>query len=510
MRSFPKSMAWVCLLAISLLMFGCGGGGSSSSDEMPMDDGAGMMPAGDGDGMMPTDDTAMDDDMDDGPTQAEIDAEAMKVAGALAGTTTDANANVSTGLPAGVTAMGSGAATGRGLTDTKADPDASYTAINGWRSNAYMKQNQAGNVITTGVLYNNEENPNPRRYATFFAQANTDTRPGFVADSDAALTGGTGLTGQLTFDFTSGIGTHTDKFDFSGFAEEPGNAFDLKNANDPDTEGADHERIGSFYGIDGKYICTTTGEGGTCSARVNSSGALVFTGTWAFRPDSYSEGEDASATNGNRATGTMVAGVVPDPEYMVFGYWVEVTTDSNGEETYKVNISNSGMGTVSTAGMEGTATYAGPATGLYMKKTIDSDGSPTSPFSSGQFTADAMLSASFGGGTVGTSHTFTVQGTISNFVDSNNDEIADWTLMLNRGDANSIDGSGVVTETGTSGCRTCDPGEWSGNFYGTNNGADNDSTTTADNRPAAMTGVFNGHFLNGHVAGAFGASLQPE
>ena len=458
----------VCLLAIfSLVISGCGGGGSSSSSEPPPDDTA-MMP----------------DPEPMGPTRSELDAEAMRVAGALGD-----NAKVTAVLPTGAAPLVMGKVTDNMMpTGFKADAGASYTPLGGnWVSNAYTQTNQAGNVMVEGVLYNNVEDPTAERYAAYFA-SDSDSDPDFVTSL-------TDANGMLTFTSNGfSAGNSSDKFMFSGYTADPGTNFDLPNENDPMTPGVDNERVGSFFGIEGKFAC---GGSAACVARANNQGALVFSGDWSFTPDGYVAGD---AADGNTpATGTMVQGVIPDPDYMAFGYWLKKTTARDGTVSYEVHINQDGGSPVTDiSAAQGTATYAGPATGIFMKKTVDPNGEPTSPFSSGQFVADAMLTASFGGDTVGTSHQNTVTGTITNFMDSNGASIADWELTLSR----STSSTGGTFAGQTSGYKDSTAlGDWDGQFYGTDPAA-------ADDRPGSAAGTFNGHFLNGHVAGAFGATLQ--
>ena len=83
------------------------------------------------------------------------------------------------------------------------------------------------------------------------------------------------------------------------------------------------------------------------------------------------------------------------------GYWVQAT-EKDGETTYagqhlldggKEEFTGSGNDLdASMAALEGSATYKGPATGMFVLKTfsLGDDNRPVStPSSSGQFTADA-------------------------------------------------------------------------------------------------------------------------
>lgn len=485
MSTLSNKLVAICLVTvISMVMYGCGGGGGGSSDdEMP----------GDGGGMMPTPEP---DPEPTGPTQAEIDEEAMRVAGALGGTATDPNVNVRTGLPgAAVESMGK-VTTGMMPTDFMEDAETQYTAISGWDSNAYTQTNQAGNVKVTGVLYSNVDAPTAQRYAQFFGGGGA----GLIADVVTSAAVGATDDGTITFNANGfDAGMNANKFASDGFPSTPNTITDFP-ADDDETDAIENETAGSFFGIPGTFKCAAGG----CTVRTNAEGALTqFTGAWTFTPTRFTEG-DGTATP---PTGTMVQGVVDDPDYMVFGYWLEETTARDGEVTYKVNVYQRGQMAYDATASVGTATYEGPATGIYMKKTVDPNGEPTSPFSSGQFTADAMLVASFGGGTVGTDHEDTVTGTITNFVDSTGASIADWTLTLNRTDdtatGNAIN-DGTFAGT-TSGYKNGPEGAYAGGFYGPARGTGDPVTNP---HPASTAGTFNGHFKNGHVAGAFGATKQ--
>lgn len=491
MKSTDKFVL-VLVASLSLLFAGCGGGGGSS-DEMTMNGGNG------GGGMTdcPEGQTgAPPNCMTPGPSQEDIDAEAMRMAGALGGTATDANVNVLTTPPTGAAIMMGKVTTGTMATSFKEDTDASYTPITGFSSNAYTQTNQAGNVMVEGVLYNNIEAPTAQRYAVFFTDA---TSSGVAFLSSSSVTGN-GATGELTFTAAGfNTGDHADKFMGARFPSGENMIRDFMD--DEETDAKENEVAGSFFGVPGTFACT----GDPCTARTNADGDLsAFVGAWTFTPTGFTEGAAANpgGTPPTTATGTMVQGVVPDPEYLVFGYWLEKTTAADGTETYKVRLYQGGDATPATdvSAAEGTATYAGPATGLYMHKTVDANGDPISPFSSGQFTADAELTASFSGGTVGASHQNTVTGTISGFTNSAGEAIGNnWVLTLGRTVA-STDGTFTGTDM-TTGYKDGTTGDWAGTFYG-------DNPAAATDRPGSAAGTFNGHFRNGHVAGAFGVTLQ--
>ena len=113
--------------------------------------------------------------------------------------------------------------------------------------------------------------------------------------------------------------------------------------------------------------------------------------------------------------------------------------------------------------MVGTASYTGAATGLYMKKTFDQDGAVT-PVSSGQFTADASLTATFGQvnddaefGTIAPNLVDTMTGTIDSFRDGYGAIIDEaWSAELMKVD--------IVDDAFTG--NTTGGGSYTGLFYG--------------------------------------------
>ena len=153
--------------------------------------------------------------------------------------------------------------------------------------------------------------------------------------------------------------------------------------------------------------------------------------------------------------------------------------------------------------VHGTASYYGAAAGVYIKK----DGADDSlVVTDGKFTAVAELTARFGGGTIVPDDDFEVEGTISDFMDGTMDlGFAD--LKLGGKDAiggATINQNGSFTGGETDGGGTS--GNWTGQFYG-NTGTETADVST-DDHPMNVSGEFNGHFVNGHVAGAFGAEYD--
>ena len=260
--------------------------------------------------------------------------------------------------------------------------------------------------------------------------------------------------------------------------------------DDADTTGVmENEIEGMFHGIPGTFICE-----GTCMVVSDDDGLLsMLTGAWTFMPAEQEMGDDPY----------MVAGVAEDDFYLDFGYWIVEGPD----DTYTVGTygtSNDTYGSA-VADVTGTAEYAGPATGLYMRKRVDADGDPTSAMS-GQFTAMANLMATFGQvndenneGIIPPNLLNSITGSVSKFRDGYGNMIdADWMVELMKGDITEADGTFAGMTTGE--------GSYSGTFHG----SDDTATTDVVEKPSAATGVFDAHFDNGHVAGAFGALLQEE
>jgi hypothetical protein len=243
------------------------------------------------------------------------------------------------------------------------------------------------------------------------------------------------------------------------------------------------------------YKCTS----GPCSASVNDKGDLTnLAGTWAFRPDDYT---------------SEIAGVSPDSEYAYFGFWLEVTEDEDGKETFGIRGVAGGGGVAYTDGqisateLMGKATFLGDATGKYMAKRVTPYGEIAAAVS-GQFIADVEMTAVFGDVQDELlKNQNKVWGTIDNFRDpveadsaalmsrgAATDDAA-WSVELNRADISS---TGLSEHVGTDsfGGTTTGDGSWTAQFFG-----GEDKTKM----PGHVAGTFDAHFNNGHVVGGFAA-----
>ena len=261
---------------------------------------------------------------------------------------------------------------------------------------------------------------------------------------------------------------------------------------------------GMFHGISGEYACGDGGTAGACQATTNNQGNVVtLEGDWTFTPDNVELG----------VTGHMVQGVVNDTDYLTFGYWVQKDED---EDETTIGVSTFVSGTALTdqyitalANLEGTADYEGKAAGKFVKKTLSPEGAATVT-DGGVFTADAELTAHFGGNTISFNDRYTVRGTIDDFRNADGDMIDEkWSVMLGKASFAETDQKTGTVGTFSGATSAGGPaGDWGGSFYGDSpDSADLPmATDNQDAYPSSIGGEFDAHFTNGHALGAFGAT----
>ena len=266
------------------------------------------------------------------------------------------------------------------------------------------------------------------------------------------------------------------------------------DANHPFPTGR-NQLSGSYRGVPGKFECNTS-----CSAEVDDDGKITFgTGqTWTFIPD------------GNLEMVT-VKGVIKDEDYLTLGHWVRTTTKATGP-TYRVGVFvQNGVPAVGEAAIAaaealdqdtvdlatGSATYVGPAVGLFSKRehAPGGDGAITM---SGQFTADANLVANFG---TTAEDLGSVNGTIDNFMHGDNVIDSDWEVSM-RSQISTTDGTFSQAENASG----TDGSAWAGSFY--KPGAVRVAGEEARLPPGYVAGTFENDFDNGEVIGAFGAKKE--
>ena len=336
--------------------------------------------------------------------------------------------------------------------------DAARTKIDGWADTVY-ERTTASDSTDTFVIYSNKEAPKDTPFS--------DVYP-FDHDADNDAANDSLIVGM------NDVGTITSVTSFP-------NAGTRTEVQYPDGE----ELAGTFAEVQGTYTCVSG-----CSLSGESDGSFdAIGGDWYFTPANESDPVP-----------------VPDSDYVHFGYWM----NESGEDDQPVimaaaiagGTAESAIGTVQD--LEGRATYTGAATGLYVIRTYTLDGDIDSR-TGGQFTADAMLTAHFGGDDVAVNKHYSITGTIEDFMDRGGRAIdRSWTVDLEAALFGSQQGAMFGGET--VGDTVEGTGAWSGRFFGPVE-VDNDDATSGNQStfPSAVAGTFDAQFTNGAVIGAFGA-----
>ena len=379
--------------------------------------------------------------------------------------------------------------------DPLAESDEYVHTISGWAGAKHERSDEDGveEVVTT---YVNIDPASNEEFDEYYSVEDASSRTGVNgADAD----------GELTLDTDPDDVAAAAKLGLYSAASFPTAGDQIKSyatEDDTDTEGVDESDesmfSGSFHGIPGAYSCT-----GTCTATADKNGLLMtLGGTWTFDPDDPGEGKMH-----------LVYGVTADPDHLHFGYWLKTTPGEDDDPTtYAFQAFSGGamafdennMGTSASAQVYGQAEYSGDAAGVYVRKTLRPDGT-LAKASTGEFTADANLTAYFGGDDVRASKHYTIEGTVTDFRDGQT-RFADWTVKLDPSD--SFGGANNFTGD-TTGSEGVDEGSWSGTFYGPSElTADTTDDGGARMQPSGVAGEFNAHFTNGHVAGAYGATKE--
>ena len=263
---------------------------------------------------------------------------------------------------------------------------------------------------------------------------------------------------------------------------------DDSNTQDKDETRAAAEVMGYYNGAMGTYTCTGND---ACTVTADSMGKLtLMSNGWIFLPA-------AGATSD-----------VLDTDYLHYGFWLKRTLKDGVVTSYDEveTFANSSLPVVSSvANVDGSATYSGGATGVYVKDVLTSTGALDSS-TSGHFTATTNLTATFGQvnndaqqGTIAPSMLNTLTGTISDFALAGG-EANNWMAVL-AGAITDNDGSALGTAKGGS---PAESGSFSAQFHGA--GMEVDNVAPA---PSAVVGEFNAFFTDGSVAGGFGARKDP-
>ena len=253
---------------------------------------------------------------------------------------------------------------------------------------------------------------------------------------------------------------------------------------------------GSYFGAPGQFQCIAGGgDDSSCALVRNDDGTVgvhdtdadpdvvASTGSWSFTPD----------------PGAMIT--VPDQDWMAYGAWLTTPDDAAGD--HRLGVFFNGMDTYETAtnaftaddaaGLRGSATYSGGATGVYVDGT-----------DSGLFTAEASLTATFdkdstGGNVV--ADDYMISGRIDNFRGTDGVALGadtgdmpnpqgrgenDWVVELAAFGFQAV-ADGVIPATGTTGSAdgVSWTGMWNGQLFGPNMNADGDAIP-----PSGVAGRF--------------------
>ena len=275
-------------------------------------------------------------------------------------------------------------------------------------------------------------------------------------------------------------GTGTKAVDAASFADMP-RASITQGAPEVGAVIADGTQYGTanYKGVPGTVFCA-----GACKVE-GETGSEMLTGSWFFTPTDEKEWYIGTTDNDG------VTMYLAETLYVRFGHWLGGTgTAAAMVNTYAMtgagtdNNTNYNLTTVSPPGDDATltdssATYSGPAAGMSVYKTFNSDGT-TDTIQSAPFTAMVNVKATFAA-------TPTLGGTVNDFL---GDAVGSgWTVELQ-----STDFSGGNFSTGRT-VGTGRDGVWAAQAYGPTDGD--------EVRPTGIFGGFNAHFSDGHAAGAY-------
>ena len=380
----------------------------------------------------------------------EMATEARRLTAAFAGSRiTGIGATVRHGTPPVMsgTVPGTPATPVSGL-ETLASPGSA--TVNGWTRGLYTVPEEDGTLVDTVVLYSNIEAPGTRPFSGEggkYSSAN-----GLDAEGNLPIDANTDATLIVSAGFPTGPGIRTHDADAAGTAQV----------------------TGSFDGASGTYVCTPAADS-ACRSSIRHGGGIELTGGggWTFVP----------------AQGATVP--TADGEHQYFGWWLRDTDGS-----YAIGAFHSGTGGAADEfadlpALQGTATYTGPAAGLF---AIDPQ--PGDP-SAGDFTATVTLEADFGDGT----DLGTVEGSVDGFMV--NGQARDWSVEMQSA---RIGADGTIAPGGTDTALTYwtigetkaqTTATWSGQFHDAN----------PNGLPVVATGQFEAvHGDVGRMIGAFGAT----
>ena len=349
-----------------------------------------------------------------------------------------------------------------------------------------------GKVEEVVVVSTDIDAPKAVAFAKFKDMAGTTTQALNVMKDDGETPGGNETANA--FGITAFSGTVNANLMFARSTTNGTLNYDRDNPGTEPTADVDEGlHDGTYNGAEGTYRCTL--DSGSCTVTFNAKGQVTgVVDGWVFIPDQGATSDQ------------------PDYNYLSYGFWLKKTT-KDGETTYDeveafamgiYGTDNDGSDGTELNTVEGSATYEGGATGVYVHNVLSSGGGTVASRTSGLFRADASLTAYFSGGSIGSDKHNTITGTINNFV-LEHGEAQDWSVALKGTRA-----AGANTVTGTANGGGTE-GEFSGIFHGPTPEYDHDNdpdTAMRRRAPGSVAGEFNANFSNGSVLGAFGANKK--
>ena len=245
-------------------------------------------------------------------------------------------------------------------------------------------------------------------------------------------------------------------------------------------------------GVSGNYGCYNKGASEACDVMVTATYAQEDgTSTTSLELATLTIAAESNGTlYFDPGSGTISllnvekpgAPAVTDEQYITFGWWQERPALVDG--TYQAVVFATSTGIYS--GAIGSAEYEGPAVGLYVDRTSEGG---TTIYESGDFTATAILRATFDEGNVG------VEGDVSGFRTTHGAK--NWVVSLDRVGTAGVDGTAEIVQPGTG-----STGAWEHSFLA----RPETLRLAGDNQPIAVTGRFDVSIPNvRHIVGAFGA-----
>ena len=246
---------------------------------------------------------------------------------------------------------------------TLAKDDTPVAALGSWKGSAQSGDHSSGTSAMLRVYSNRAE---PTRPALTPAQLNSDTA----------------LFASATID----NGSYALIPEPEASKNIASDSFPAVGAPRKDYDSSERKFRGTFKDAPGEFSCT-----GTCNAIASADG-IDLGGVWTFKPDTTATVE------------------VKDPNYLQFGWWVYRDAAGDAVSVAAFYAPSTGVTSVDVTAdtdlANKTATYRGSAAGKFAvyHPTIDID-------ESGDFTANAMLTATLTGVDSGNSMT----GTIDNF-----------------------------------------------------------------------------------------------